>query len=146
MIFQALKALQIDIQKLCEENRALKKENKVLLAEKPKQKRKVNAEPSEELVAHETMIIINARKYGMMTEMFPSKDLLNKLLPSSLTPFDSVDRYKTAPTQESTFLDELYHGFSERVHVVMESSYFAELVSNFLHWTYVLILTMVLGN
>ncbi|KAG1883065.1 hypothetical protein F4604DRAFT_1920958 [Suillus subluteus] len=60
--------------------------------------------------------------------MFPSKDLLNKLLPLSPTSFDSVDQYKTAPTQESAFLDKLYHGFPERVHVVMESSYFTELV------------------
>jgi hypothetical protein len=51
--------LQIDIQKLHEENRALKEENKVLLAEKPKQKQKVNAEPLKELVAHETTIVIN---------------------------------------------------------------------------------------
>ncbi|KAG1903183.1 uncharacterized protein F5891DRAFT_978210 [Suillus fuscotomentosus] len=36
-LLDALKALQIDIQKLCKENRALKEENKVLLAEKPKQ-------------------------------------------------------------------------------------------------------------
>ncbi|KAG2113259.1 hypothetical protein BD769DRAFT_1391701 [Suillus cothurnatus] len=73
-------------------------------------------------------IVINARKYGMMTEMFPSKDLLNKLLPSSPTPFDSTDRYKTPLTQELAFLDELYHGFPEWVHIIMESSYFADLV------------------
>ncbi|KAG2740944.1 hypothetical protein P692DRAFT_20851225 [Suillus brevipes Sb2] len=85
----ALKTLQIDVQKLCEENKALKEENKV------------NAEPPQELVAHETAIVINAR---------------------------NIDRYKTALTQESAFLDELYHGFPERVHVIMESSYFAELV------------------
>jgi hypothetical protein len=76
--------LQIDVQKLREEN-------KVLLAEKPKRKWKVNVEPPEELIAHETAIVVNARKYGMIMEMFPSKDLLNKLLPSSPTPFDSVD-------------------------------------------------------
>jgi len=132
----ALKTLQIDIQKLHEENWALKEENRVLLAEKPKHKQKVNAEPPEELVAHETAIVIHACKYGMMMEMFPSKDLLNKLLPSSPTPFDSTDRYKTALTQESAFLDELYHGFPEQVHIVMESSYFAELVSSLLCWTY----------
>ncbi|KAG2110155.1 hypothetical protein BD769DRAFT_1674654 [Suillus cothurnatus] len=90
-LLDALKTLQIDVQKLREENRALKEENRVLLAEKPKCKRKVNAEPPEELVAHETAIVINARKYGMMMEMFPSKDSLNKLLPSSPTPFDSAD-------------------------------------------------------
>ncbi|KAG1745377.1 uncharacterized protein EDB91DRAFT_1246240 [Suillus paluster] len=77
--------------KLREENRALKEENKVLLAEKPKRKRKVNAAPPEELITHETVIVINTCKYGMMMEMFPSKDLLNKLLPLSPTPFDSVD-------------------------------------------------------
>ncbi|KAG2136909.1 hypothetical protein BD769DRAFT_1664463 [Suillus cothurnatus] len=127
-LLEALKTLKIDVQKLHEENWALKEENRVLLAEKPKCKRKVNAEPPGEPVAHEMAIVINARKYGMMTEMFPSKDLLNKLLPSSLTPFDSTNRYKTALTQESAFLDELYHGFPEWVHIIMESSYFADLV------------------
>jgi hypothetical protein len=72
----------------------------------------------------------------MMMEMFPSKDSLNKLLPSSLTPFNSTNQYKTALTQELAFLDELYHSFPERVHIVMESSYFTELVSSLLCWTY----------
>lgn len=130
--------MQVNIQKLREENKELKEENKVLLSERPKRKRKVNAEPPDELIVHETAIVINSRKYGMMNEMFPSKDLLIKLRPSSPTPFDSVDRYKTALTQESAFLDELYHVFPERVHAVMESSYFADLVCNLLHWIYIL--------
>jgi hypothetical protein len=67
----------------------------------------------------------------MMIEMFPSSDLLNKHLPDSPTPFDSTDRYATESTQESAFLDELYHHFPKSLHKVMESSYFSDLISEF---------------
>ncbi|KAG1773662.1 hypothetical protein EV702DRAFT_1048217 [Suillus placidus] len=103
-----------------------KKENKTLHAEKPKRKRRANAH--DELSVHEETISIYARKYGMMIEMFPSSDLLNKRLPDSPTPFDSTDRYATASTQESAFLDELYRHFPTSLHKVMESSYFSDLM------------------
>jgi hypothetical protein len=86
---QMLKMLQVQMQKLQEENRTIKEENKTLHAGKPKQKWHANAH--NELSVHEETISIYARKYGMMIEMFPSSDLLNKRLPDSPTPFDSTD-------------------------------------------------------
>ncbi|KAG1859218.1 hypothetical protein F4604DRAFT_1930754 [Suillus subluteus] len=77
---------------------------------------------------HEDTITIYARKYGMMVEMFPSGDLLNSKLPESPTSFDNPDRYATAATQDSAFLDELYRHFPESLHKMMESSYFSDLV------------------
>ncbi|KAG0691607.1 hypothetical protein DFH29DRAFT_770591, partial [Suillus ampliporus] len=53
---------------------------------------------------------------------------LNKRLPESPTPFDRAERYKTASTQESSFMDELYRHFPKSLHKVMESSYFSNLV------------------
>ncbi|KAG2103790.1 uncharacterized protein F5147DRAFT_534647, partial [Suillus discolor] len=123
---QAVKALQLEVQRLCKENRALKEKNKVLLAEKPKRKRRVEA--PDELVAHEQTISLYARKYGMTVEMFPDNELLTKKLPDLPTPFDSHDRYKTAATQETAFLDELYKHFPERVHRAIQSVYFKDLV------------------
>ncbi|KAG2751662.1 hypothetical protein P692DRAFT_20706225, partial [Suillus brevipes Sb2] len=122
----ALKALQIQVQKLAEENRTLREENKVLVAEKPKRKRR--AEAPDELLAHEQTITLYARKYGMTVEMFPNSDLFSMQHPENPTPFNSRDRYLTAMTQESAFLDELYQHFPSRLHGVMESSYFSDLV------------------
>ncbi|KIK38194.1 hypothetical protein CY34DRAFT_59734, partial [Suillus luteus UH-Slu-Lm8-n1] len=122
----ALKALQIQVQKLAEENRTLREENKVLVAEKPKRKRR--AEAPDELLAHEQTITLYARKYGMTVEMFPNADLFSKQRPEKPTPFNSRDRYLTATTQESAFLDELFQHFPDRLHGVMESSYFSDLV------------------
>ncbi|KAG1783950.1 hypothetical protein EV702DRAFT_1190956 [Suillus placidus] len=125
-LLETLKMLQVQMQKLQEENRTIKEENKTLHAEKPKRKRHANAH--DKLSVHEETISIYARKYGMMIEMFPSSDLLNQCLPDSPTPFDSTDRYATASTQESAFLDELYRHFPKSLHKVMESSYFSDLV------------------
>ncbi|KAG2159903.1 uncharacterized protein EDB93DRAFT_1099331 [Suillus bovinus] len=125
-LLKTLKMLQVQMQKLQEENRTIKEENKTLNAEKPKRKWCMNAH--DELSVHEETISIYACKYGMMIEMFSSSDLLNKRLPDSPTPFDSTDRYATASTQESAFLDELYRHFPESLHKVMESSYFSDLV------------------
>ncbi|KAG1858283.1 hypothetical protein C8R48DRAFT_580552, partial [Suillus tomentosus] len=63
----ALKALQVQVQKLVEDNHTLREENKVLIAEKPKQK--CRAEAPDELVAHEQTITLYARKYGLTVEM-----------------------------------------------------------------------------
>ncbi|KAG2085139.1 hypothetical protein BD769DRAFT_1681804 [Suillus cothurnatus] len=124
---EAVKALQLEVQRLCAENRTLKEKNKVLLAEKPKRKQRVEA--PDELVAHEQTISLYARKYGMTVEMFPDNELLTKKLPDLPTPFNiSHDRYKTAATQESAFLDELYSHFPERVHRAIQSVYFKDLV------------------
>ncbi|KAG1888650.1 hypothetical protein F4604DRAFT_1674305 [Suillus subluteus] len=123
---EALKVLQLEVQHLRKENRALKENNKVLLAEKPKRKRRVEA--PDELVAHKQTISLYARKYSMTVEMFPDSELLTKKRPDSPMPFNSHDRYKTASTQESAFLDELYAHFPERVHRAMESVYFKDLV------------------
>ncbi|KAG1839259.1 hypothetical protein F4604DRAFT_1599733 [Suillus subluteus] len=60
--------------------------------------------------------------------MFPSGNLLNSKLPESPTSFDNPDRYVTAATQDSAFLDELYRHFPESLHKMMESSYFSDLV------------------
>ncbi|KAG1765964.1 hypothetical protein EDD22DRAFT_1013682 [Suillus occidentalis] len=99
----ALKALQLEVQQLRADNRALKEKNKVLVSEKPKRKRRL--------------------------EMFPDSELLIKKRPDSPTPFNSADRYKTSATQESAFLDELYTHFPERIHeTVMGSEYFKDLV------------------
>ncbi|KAG1723619.1 hypothetical protein EDB19DRAFT_1915985 [Suillus lakei] len=118
-LLETLKMLQVQMQKLQEENRTIKEENKTLHAEKPKRKRRTDAH--DELSVHEETISIYARKYGMMVEMFPSSDLLNKCLPDLPTPFDSIERYATASTQESAFLDEVYRHFPESLHKVMES-------------------------
>ncbi|KAG1873466.1 hypothetical protein C8R48DRAFT_551597, partial [Suillus tomentosus] len=64
---QALKALQLEVQQLRADNRALKEKNKVLVSEKPKRKRRVEA--PDALVAHEQTISLYARKYGMTVEM-----------------------------------------------------------------------------
>lgn len=134
---QALKALQVQVQKLVEDNRTLREENKVLISEKPKRKRR--AEAPDELLAHEQTITLYARKYGMTVEMFPNAELLSKQHPQNPTPFNSRDRYLTALTQESAFLDELFQHFPSRLHSVMESSYFSDLVSNIICFdTYVL--------
>lgn len=114
------------MQQLQDENRSIKEENKTLRAEKPKRKRR--ADTQHELSVHEDTITIYARKYGMMVEMFPSSELLNKKLPENPTAFDSPDRYKTAATQDSAFLDELYQHFPELLHKIMESSYFSDVV------------------
>lgn len=135
--FQTLKVLQIQLQRLTEENRSIKEENKTLRAEKPKQKRCVDMQ--HELSMHEDTITIYARKYGMMVEMFPSGELLNKKLPESPTPFNSSKQYTTEATQDSAFLDELYCHFPESVHKVMETSYFSDLVCGF--WSLDLSLT-----
>ncbi|KAG2744084.1 hypothetical protein P692DRAFT_20746319, partial [Suillus brevipes Sb2] len=125
-LFQVLKTLQVQMQRLQDENKSIKEENKTLRAEKPK--RKWHVDTQHELSVHEDTITIYARKYGMMMEMFPSSDLLNKKLPEAPTPFDSPDRYKTAATQDSAFLHELYHHFPESLHKIMESSYFSDMV------------------
>lgn len=114
------------MQQLQDENRSIKEENKTLRAEKPKRKRR--ADTQHELSVHEDTITIYARKYGMMVEMFPSSELLNKKLPENPTAFDSPDWYKTAATQDSAFLDELYQHFPESLHKIMESSYFSDVV------------------
>jgi hypothetical protein len=77
------------MQWLQEENRSIKEENKTLHAEKPKRKRR--ADTQHELSIHEDTITIYARKYGMMVEMFPTVELLNKKLPLFPTPFDSPE-------------------------------------------------------
>ncbi|KAG2349792.1 hypothetical protein BDR05DRAFT_943666 [Suillus weaverae] len=97
--WDALKALQIQVQKLTEENCTLREENKVLVAKKPK--RKCRAEAPDELLAHKQTITLYARKYGMTVEMFPNADLFSKQRPENPTPFNSRDRYLTAMTQES---------------------------------------------
>ncbi|KAG1861503.1 hypothetical protein DFJ58DRAFT_646215, partial [Suillus subalutaceus] len=63
----ALEVLQLEVQHLRKENRALKENNKVLLAEKPKWKWRIEA--PDEFVAHEQTISLYARKYGMTVEM-----------------------------------------------------------------------------
>ncbi|KAG1902644.1 uncharacterized protein F5891DRAFT_1186295 [Suillus fuscotomentosus] len=125
-LLEVLKTLQVQMQRLQDENKSIKEENKTLRAEKPKRKRRMDTQ--HELSVHEDTITIYARKYGMMMEMFPSSDLLNKKLPEAPTPFDSPDRYKTAATQDSAFLHELYHHFPESLHKIMESSYFSDMV------------------
>ncbi|KAG1735008.1 hypothetical protein EDB19DRAFT_1910854 [Suillus lakei] len=107
---QALKALQIQVQKLIEENRTLHEENKVLVAEKPKHKHCTEA--PNKLLTHEQTITLHARKYGMTVEMFPNTDLFSM----------------QSMTQESVFLDELYQHFPSHLHSIMESSYFSDLV------------------
>lgn len=119
--------LQVQLQKLVEDNSTLREENKTLVAEKPKRKRR--AEAPDELLAHEQTITLFARKYGLTVEMFPNSDLLSKPRPENPTPFNSRDRYLTAMTQESAFLDELFQHFPDRVHGAMESLYFSDLVS-----------------
>lgn len=114
------------MQRLQAENKSIKEENKTLHADKPKRKRRANTQ--HEFSVHEDTITIYARKYGMMVEMFPSSELLNKKRPASPTAFNSSERYVTAAMEESAFLDELYHHFPESLHKVMESSYFSDLV------------------
>ncbi|KAG1847397.1 hypothetical protein F4604DRAFT_1540267, partial [Suillus subluteus] len=123
---QTLKALQVQMQRLQAENRSIKEENKTLHADKPKRKRR--ADTQHEFSVHEDTITIYAHKYGMMVEMFPSSELLNKKRPASPTAFDSSERYVTAATEETAFLDELYRHFPELLHKVMESSFFSDLV------------------
>ncbi|KAG2115541.1 hypothetical protein BD769DRAFT_1391205 [Suillus cothurnatus] len=115
-LLETLQVLQVQMQWLQAENKSIKEENKTLHADKPKQN------------IHEDTITIYARKYGMMVEMFPSSELLNKKCPVSPTAFDSSKQYVTAAMEESAFLDELYHHFPESLHKVMESSYFSDLV------------------
>lgn len=71
--------------------------------------------------------------------MFPNADLFSKQRPENPTAFNSRDRYLTAMTQESAFLDELFQHFPDRLHGVMESSYFSDLVRityfNTICWT-----------
>lgn len=118
--------LQIQVQKLVEDNRTLREENKVLIAEKPK--RKCRAEAPDELLAHKQTITLHAHKYSMTVEMFPNTDLFSMQRPENPTPFNSRDRYLMAMTQESAFLDELYQHFPSRLHSIMESSYFSDLI------------------
>ncbi|KAG1751723.1 hypothetical protein EDB19DRAFT_1903667 [Suillus lakei] len=125
-LMEALKALQVQVQKLVEDNHTLREENKTLIAEKPK--RKCCAEAPDELLAHEQTITLFARKYGLTVEMFPNSDLLSKPRPENPTPFNSRDRYLTAMVQESAFLDELFQHFPNHVHSAMESLYFSDLV------------------
>ncbi|KAG1801784.1 uncharacterized protein BJ212DRAFT_1305017 [Suillus subaureus] len=86
-LMEALKVLQVQVQKLIEDNCTLHEENKVLIAEKPKHK--CHAEAPDELLAHEQMIMLYAHKYSMTVEMFPNAELLSKQCPENLTPFDS---------------------------------------------------------
>ncbi|KAG1762611.1 hypothetical protein EDD22DRAFT_1026726 [Suillus occidentalis] len=124
---ELMERCKLEVQQLRADNRALKEKNKVLVSEKPKRKRRVEA--PDALVAHEQTISLYARKYGMTVEMFPDSELLIKKRPDSPTPFNSADRYKTSATQESAFLDELYTHFPERIHeTVMGSEYFKDLV------------------
>jgi hypothetical protein len=68
----------------------------------------------------------------MTVEIFPDSELLIKKCPNSPTPFNSADCYKTAATQESAFLDELYTHFPENIYeTVMGSEYFKDLVCQF---------------
>ncbi|KAG2343755.1 hypothetical protein BDR05DRAFT_859604, partial [Suillus weaverae] len=66
-LFQVLKALQVQMQRLQDENKSIKEENKTLRAEKPKQKWR--ADTQHELSVHKDTITIYACKYGMMVEM-----------------------------------------------------------------------------
>lgn len=134
---QALKVLQLQVQHLHEENHALKENNKVLLAKKPRQKWCV--EVPDELVAHEQTISLYACKYSMTVEMFLDNDLITKKCPDSPILFNSNDHYKTALTQESAFLDELYTHFPEHVHQAMQSVYFKDLI----HHTFCSVLVII---
>ncbi|KAG2047494.1 hypothetical protein BDR06DRAFT_1013789 [Suillus hirtellus] len=98
-LIEALKALQVQVQKLVEDNHTLS---------------------PDELVAHEQTITLYACKYGLTVEMFPNPDLLSKPCPENPTPFDSRDQYLTAMTQESAFLNKLFHHFPDHVHSTME--------------------------
>ncbi|KAG2350135.1 hypothetical protein BDR05DRAFT_942668 [Suillus weaverae] len=126
-LMEALKALQVQVQKLVKDNCTLREENKVLIAEKPKCK--CCTEAPDELLAHKQTITLYARKYGMTIEVFPNAELLSKQRPENPTPFNSQDQYLTAITQESAFLDELFQHFPSCLHSVMESSYFSNLVT-----------------
>ncbi|KAG2031098.1 hypothetical protein BDR03DRAFT_1016417 [Suillus americanus] len=86
-LMEALKVLQVQVQKLIEDNRTLHEENKVLISEKPK--RKCCAKAPDELLAYEQTITLYARKYGMTIEMFPNAELLSKQCPENPTPFNS---------------------------------------------------------
>jgi hypothetical protein len=113
----------------------IKEENKTLHAAKPKQKWRTDAH--DELSIHKDIISICACKYGMMIEMFPSSDLLNKRLPESPTLFESTEHYRTASTQESSFMDKPYHHFPDvRNHnsVGMKKPYLHELSIDHLHY------------
>ncbi|KAG2054243.1 hypothetical protein BDR06DRAFT_1050533 [Suillus hirtellus] len=105
-ILETLKALHVQMQRLSEENQSIKEENKTLYTQ-------------HELSVHEDTITIYTCKYGMMVEIFPSSELLNKKLLESPTPF---------AMQDSAFLDKLYHHFPESLHKVMETLYFSDLV------------------
>ncbi|KAG2144053.1 hypothetical protein BD769DRAFT_1661475 [Suillus cothurnatus] len=126
-LMEALKVLQVQVQKLVEDNCTLCEENKVLISEKPKCKYCVEA--PDELLAHEQMITLYARKYGMTIEMFPNAELLSKQCPENPTLFNTRDQYLTALTQESAFLDELFQHFPSCLHSIMESLYFSDLVT-----------------
>ncbi|KAG1847062.1 hypothetical protein F4604DRAFT_1688183 [Suillus subluteus] len=114
-----LKALQVQMQRLQDKN-------KTLCAKKPKQKWCTDTQ--HELSIHKDTITIYACKYGMMVEMFPSSNLLNKKLLETPTPFNSPKQYKTVAAQDSTFLHELYQHFPKSLHKIMESSYFSDVV------------------
>ncbi|KAG1769860.1 hypothetical protein EDD22DRAFT_994253 [Suillus occidentalis] len=106
-LMEALKALQLEVQQLRADNRALRRKIRFWFP------RSLNGngvvEAPDALVAHEQTISLYARKYGMTVEI--------------------ADRYKTSATQESAFLDELYTHFPERIHeTVMGSEYFKDLV------------------
>ncbi|KAG1738383.1 uncharacterized protein EDB91DRAFT_1249300 [Suillus paluster] len=109
--------IEVQVQKLVEDNHTLREENKVLIAEKPK--RKCRVEAPDELLAHEQTIMLFARKYGLTVEMFPDSNLLSKPRPENPTPFDSL---------RPAFLDELFQHFPDRIHSAMESLYFSDLV------------------
>ncbi|KAG2157657.1 uncharacterized protein EDB93DRAFT_1100999 [Suillus bovinus] len=125
-LMEALKALQVQLQKLVKDNCTLCEENKTLVAEKPK--RKCRAEAPDELLAHEQTITLFTRKYSLTVEMFPNSDLLSKPRPKNPTPFNSCDWYLTAMMQESAFLDELFQHFPNCIHSAMQSLYFSDLV------------------
>ncbi|KAG1792722.1 uncharacterized protein HD556DRAFT_1444113 [Suillus plorans] len=86
-LMEALKTLQVQVQKLVEENHTLCKENKVLIAEKLKHK--CRAEALNELLAYKQTITLYTHKYGMTIEMFPNAKLLSKQCPLNPTPFNS---------------------------------------------------------
>ncbi|KAG1888601.1 hypothetical protein F4604DRAFT_1915604 [Suillus subluteus] len=104
-LMDALKAMQLEIQRLRDDNRTLKENNKM------------------HLLLMSKLFHCMLSKYGMTVEMFPNSELIMKKCLDLRTLFNSIDCYKTSATQESAFLDELYTHFPERIHDCSNGKY-----------------------
>ena len=132
-----MKDLQLQVQKLVEENRSLKEEVKRLQATKQKRGSKADNPEVDELIT------VFGKKYGVMFEMFPpSPKLFQQPPPSTSVEIISRSHYETAASRDMTLLAEFHSALHPTLAAsvaLIQSNHFAKKVCVSKIWNVTLI-------